>query len=292
MVEISKRRTDRISIALPVSVSGTDDTGKPFAEDATTVTVSEHGAAIALRTALVPGQKIIIRRQRTRISREAECHVVAQVGKQAGLQTFSVAFRKPAPGFWDVYFPTLPPDADTAGRALVGCTVCGTRKIVHLDPTELAIYNANRQLSLNCDTCKKSTIWLESQQEAAKQPGSGPANPARLGAARTPQGRDQRKHRRVAAEIPVCIRQAGSDDDVATTVDISSGGLCFISSREYRTGSHIQVAVPYSPTALNVFVDARIAHSSKMPSQGIYRFGIIYLAENEPNRKLGATENR
>jgi hypothetical protein len=39
----------------------------------------------------------------------------------------------------------------------------------------------------------------------------------------------------------------------------------------------------YSPTAVNVFVDARVVYSSKVPSQEIYRLGIIYLAENEPS---------
>jgi hypothetical protein len=32
---------------------------------------------------------------------------------------------------------------------------------------------------------------------------------------------------------------------------------------------------------LNVFVDARVVHSFKVPSQELYRLGIMYLAENE-----------
>jgi hypothetical protein len=281
MAEISKRRSDRVLITLPVSVSGTDAAGKPFSEDATTVTVAQNGGAIALKSVLVPGQEIIIRRRRTPVARVAECRVVGKVADQPGLQVFSVAFRKPAAGFWDIYFPPLPADKDTAGRALLECKVCGTRKIVHLDPVKLAAYNAHRQLSLNCAMCGKSTIWLKSQQETTKRPELRPPNPARLAAAPSPRAENQRKHRRVAAEIPVCIRQAGSDDDVATTLDISRGGLLFTSSRHYQSGSYIQVAVPFLPKALNVFVDARVVHSSKVPSQELYRLGIMYLAENE-----------
>ena len=283
MAETSKRRSDRISLTLPLSVSGRDAADNPFSEDATTVRVSQHGAAVALKTELAPGQEIIIRRHRTRVPREAECHVLGQIGKQAGLHIFSVAFRKPAVGFWDVYFPPLPSDADTVGRALLGCEVCGTRKIVHLDPVELAAYNTNRQLFLSCDKCGKSTIWLESQQATTMQPALGAANPARLAAAPPALTKSQRKHRRVAAEIPVCIRQVGSHDDVAPTVDISRGGMGLISSRSYSVGSYIKVAVPYSPTRVNVFVDARVAHVSKVPSQELYRLGIMYLAENEPS---------
>ena len=283
MAGISKRRSDRVLISLPISVSGTDAAGKPFSEDATTVTVAQNGARIALRTALVPGQQIIVRRQRSPVPLVEECYVVGKVGYQLGQQVFSVAFCRPAVGFWDIYFPPLPADSDTAGRALLGCKVCGTRKIVHLDPVKLMAYDANRQLSLNCAKCGKATIWLESQQETTKRPELGPANPARLAVGPPPLAKNQRKHRRVAAEIPVCIRQAGSDDDVATTVDISHGGLRFTSSRHYHSGSYIQVAVPYSPKALNVFVDARVVHCFKVPSQELYRLGIMYLAENEPS---------
>jgi len=152
---------------------------------------------------------------------------------------------------------------------------------VHLDSAELATYNTHRQLSLNCTVCNKSTIWVESKQETTKQPELGPANPARLAAGPPPRIKNQRKHRRVATEILVCIRQAGAADDVATTVDISRGGLLFASRRPYRPGSYIQVAVPYVPSALSVFVDARVVHSSKPPSQELYRVGIMYLAENE-----------
>jgi len=282
MAEIAKRRSDRLSITLPVSVSGRDAAGNPFSEDATTVTVSLHGAAIALKTELAPGQDITIRRHRTSVPREAECHVLGQIGRQPGLYIFSVAFLKPAVGFWDVYFPPLPSDADTAGRALLGCKVCGTRKIVHLDPEELALFNANRQLSLNCDNCGKLTIWLESREEATKEPELGTPNSLRLAVVPPLVHDNRRKHRRVAAEIPVCIRQVGSDDDVAASVDISHGGMRLVSSRNYSVGSYIKVAVPYSPTAVNVFVDARIVHVSKVPPQELYQLGIMYLAENEP----------
>lgn len=284
MAEISKRRSDRISLTLPLSISGKDVAGNAFSEDATTVTVSLHGAAIALKTEIVPGQDIIIRRLRTPAPREAECHALGQIGKQPGLYIFSVAFLKQAVGFWDVYFPPLSSEGGIAGRALLECKACGTRRVVHLDPAELALYSASPQLSLNCENCKKSTTWLESRQETTKQPDLGAADPVRLAVAPMPApvGDNRRRHRRVTADIPVCIRQVGSDDDVSTTFDISQGGMGLMSSRNYRVGSYIKVAVPYSPTAVNVFVDARVVHVSEAPFQDLFRLGIMYLAENEP----------
>jgi hypothetical protein len=172
---------------------------------------------------------------------------------------------------------------DTAGRALLGCQVCGSRRIVHLDADELGDYNASRQISLHCDTCGKSTTWLESGQETAKQPEVPAPNPARLEVAVPPAIENRRKYRRVAAVIPVCIRKAGADDDVSTSLDISRGGMRLTSSRYYSVGTYIKVAVPYSSTAVNVFVDARVVHVSQASPEGVFQLGVMYLAENEPS---------
>jgi hypothetical protein len=159
---------------------------------------------------------------------------------------------------------------------------CGARKVVHLDSAELSDYNANRKLSLACASCRRKTMWLESREDLTKTAPPKPANPGRMETAPPLRTHNQRKHRRVPVEIPVCIRQSGSEDDLATTADISHGGLLLISRREYRAGTYIQVAVPYSADAANIFVDARVVHTSGVPSQNLYRIGITYLAENQP----------
>ena len=121
---------------------------------------------------------------------------------------------------------------------------------------------------------------MELEQPTTAAPALNPANPARLSS--PPLASNRRRQRRLAADVPVCIRRSGDSDDLATTVDISHGGVCFASRQRYQTGDYIQVAVPYSATAANVFVDARIAHGSQGPSADVYHYGIRYLAENEP----------
>ena len=284
MSTAGQRRTDRVSISMPISVSGTDPTGKSFSEDASTVTVSQYGAAIALKRSLSPGQDVTIRRLRTPLPREAECHVIGKIGTQADLQVFSVTFLHPCVGFWDIYFPALPADIETAGRIFVMCQTCGTRRIVHLNAQQLTAYEASRRLTYPCDNCGRATVWTAPKQEAAKSSAIKTANPTRLSPTPEPANREnRRKHPRLAAQIPVCIRQAGTDDEVANTVDISRGGLCFTSSRAYPAGSYIQVAIPYSPTGVNIFVDARVVHTHQMPSSDLYRHGVMYLAENAPS---------
>lgn len=280
MSDAGKRRTDRVSITLPISISGIDSSGKPFSEDASTVTVSQFGAAIASKSPLTGGQELIIRRQRNRTVREAECQVITQIGYKGDLQVFSVAFQNPAVGFWDIYFPSLPADIETAGRAFVMCKTCNTRRIIHLNSQELTTYHANHQLLSPCDSCGKSTLWVESQQDPAKSIEVKVANSTRLTPPAPPPVENLRKHRRVTAEIPVCIRQVDTEDQMATSMDISRGGLCFNSTRPYPAGSYIQVAVPYSPTAVNIFVDARVVHTAKVADSDTYKHGVMYLAEN------------
>lgn len=281
MSNTGKRRTDRVSISMPVTVSGTDAAGKPFSEHASTVTVSQFGAAIAVKSLLTPGQDITILRSRSGTVREAKCQVLGQIATPGEPKIFTVAFHGPAVGFWDIYFPALPADNETAGRVFVMCRTCGTRRIVHLNAAQLTSYETSHRVSHPCETCGKSTVWVESQQPVASSPELKVANPARLAPAPAPAAREnQRKHRRLQAEIPVCIRQAGTDDEVATSVDISRGGLCFISRRAYPAGTYIQVAIPFSPTAVNVFVEARVVHTFPMLSGDLYRHGVMYLAEH------------
>lgn len=281
MAETAKRRSDRVLITLPVSISYRKAEGRPLWEDASTVTVSEHGAAIATKRVLNPGQEIMIRRFRESAPREAACKVIGRTGTQGELNIFSVTFLKNEVGFWDIYFPPIDANPEVAGRALLNCKTCGTRKIVHLSPVDLKAFGDNRQVSMPCDKCKKSTIWVAAQGDTAKHLDLMPANADRLAPTPSSRGENRRRHRRVAAEVAVCIRESGLDDDMAVTSDISRSGLCFISSRRHQAGAYIQVAVPYSPTAANIFVEARVMHVSAVPSESRYRHGIMYLGENE-----------
>ena len=110
------------------------------------------------------------------------------------------------------------------------------------------------------------------------------AEPAEAGSDRATHGREPAQIP-VAAVIPVCIRKAGADDDVSTSLDISHGGMRLTSSRYYPQGTYIKVAVPYSSTAVNVFVDARVVHISQAPTQEGYQLGVMYLVENNRRRK-------
>ena len=226
MVETIKRRSDRVLIALPVSVSGTDAAGKSFSEDTTTTTVSQYGGAIGMKTALVSGQEITIRRLRT--STPASPNATSRADR-AACRSASLQCGVPATGDGILGIFTFPHYPLT--KTLPGELCWGVRSAERAVSCILIRENWRSTTPIvnlrNCPQCGSARFWLEAEREAATRPKLRPAVIRATGAL----ANNQRKHRRVAAEMPVCVRQAGADDDVASTVDISHGGLRFTSSR-------------------------------------------------------------
>ena len=82
---------------------------------------------------------------------------------------------------------------------------------------------------------------------------------------------------RIRSNICVCIRQPGFDDLVVNSEDVSRGGLCFKSNKQYIVGSRVDVAMPYAAGAANIFVPARIVHAQRLFEEGLVKYGISYV---------------
>jgi hypothetical protein len=87
---------------------------------------------------------------------------------------------------------------------------------------------------------------------------------------------------RLHTRLTACVRQAGSDDELAVCEDISPLGVCFRSKRRYDARAIVEVAVPYSPDAANIFLPAAVVYSEEMPKAGLFRHGAEY---RKPPRK-------
>jgi hypothetical protein len=58
-------------------------------------------------------------------------------------------------------------------------------------------------------------------------------------------------------------------------VNVSRGGVCFHSSRIYAQDTWIQIAVPYTPGAANIFVAGRIVRCRKL-DKALIEYGVEY----------------
>ena len=93
-----RRRSERSPLGLPLAVRGVSLDTKPFQEDTFTLSVSAHGALVALTTIVTLGQSLYLRNPRT----EDEVQVwVTRFGPVRGAwNQVGIEFVQPHPDFW------------------------------------------------------------------------------------------------------------------------------------------------------------------------------------------------
>ena len=109
-----RRRTLRVSMALPVIVHGQNEMGEKFCTRAMTYSVNQQGALVALEESVVPGQSLLLVNENT--SRSAETRVAHVRRDREGKRFVGVECVNPDSNFWKMTFPT--PGARPMRRAV------------------------------------------------------------------------------------------------------------------------------------------------------------------------------
>jgi hypothetical protein len=94
---------------------------------------------------------------------------------------------------------------------------------------------------------------------------------------------NRRKHPRTKVSYKASIRRSGFTDDLVTCEDMSKGGLCFKSRKQYFKGTDIEVAVPYSPGGNAIYVPAQIAWVVEITKDKLYKCGASYRRVSRPS---------
>lgn len=281
MASAPLRRTDRVSLTLLLEVSGTDAQGREFKVPARTLLLNRGGAVIVVDRDLTPDQRIHLQRRAANEShRKGEVRVVGQFGRQEDGYLYGVEILDPGMDVWGVEFPPLAESLEAVARMLLECTYCRGREVVHLNELELRAFETNRGIARHCKVCGVPSIWIQAPHEDEKKLTSraGRGKRASDDRASPPSEAEQRERQRMRLKtrLTACVRQVGADDELAVCEDISPVGMCFRSKRRYDNDSAIEVAVPYSPDAANIFLPARIVYSEQMPKAGLFRHGTEY----------------
>jgi hypothetical protein len=265
------RRSDRVSMSIPVEIAGIDRRGHRFAVLARTCFISRYGASVLLQQKLDPDQKITISHIHRKVKTPAR--VIGQIGIEIEGQVYAVALMEPRLDFWGVRFPEN--DSEPIAQVLLECTGCETCKVVPLNDLELAVFKANDRLSLDCQQCKKVTFWKEVPEEQGAT-----ERPEKRGATETPDLEkgleNRRKYPRLKIKLVACIRLHNSSDDVVLVMDASKGGIRFRSQKSYLISEWVQVSVPYTPGTANIFTQGRIAWR-KAFSETWNEYGLKYI---------------
>jgi hypothetical protein len=267
VIEHKARESERISLGLPIQVTGSNLFGDVFRCEGWTEVVTQNGARIRLKQTLALDQEITVLSVET--GKEAAARVVNRVNGKSKQNVYGIMLLNPETQPWGINFPPKGDSAGTVGRIVLECLVCHTREIVYLDGFELEILESSENLSHFCRRCTDSTMWKKSFE---------PLPALQLKAeASSGNGQEHRHETRLEVRTMACIRSLEFGDELVKVRNVSRRGLCFEGLRAYEKDWKIEVAIPFSAGGGNIFLPARIAGVHNIPSGSLTLFGVEYI---------------
>ena len=267
VIERKARQSERISLALPIQVTGSNLFGDVFLCEGWTEVVSQNGARIRLKQNLAPDQEITV--LCTETGKEAVARVVGRVNGKSKQNAYGIMLLNPEEHPWGINFPPRGDSAGAVGRIVLECLACHMRELVYLDGFELEVLESSENLSRFCRRCTDSTLWQKSfeplpalQPDAVNSPGNS---------------QERRRETRREVRTMACIRSREFGEELVKVRNVSRNGLCFEGRQAYEKDWKIEVAIPFSSGGGNIFLPARIARVQNIPSGSITLFGVEYV---------------
>ncbi len=265
-----KRRSDRLMLTIPLRVHWTDSTGAKIKAEGRTLVLNRHGARIQIGEKLTVGS--LVRIVNLINNREAEFHVVgptAPPSEKGG--EWGVEYSNPKEDIWGIRFPPIEGDIAEAA-ALLECRSCHSPVMLRLSLVEVEVLEATGILNRPCESCNRKASWGYAEKQLAVE-GAKPTPTSNKAAA---SGSDLRRHRRVALQMPVRVRDYQGGVEVSKSDNVSKGGFSFVSEKNYAIGTGLMVACPYSPTGQTPEVHARIVRQRTIPGTNRKVYGVSY----------------
>ena len=266
----SQRRSDRISIELPIEVIGYDADGSHFIQEGHTRLISRHGGLIVLKRKLPPEAELIL--VNTQLKDQAAVRVVGHAESEPDGEVYGVAFLDANKSLWRVAFPPMDEAEAALARVLLHCAGCHSQEVVHFTEVDMEIFASKQELIRSCKSCSRATVWKQLGPETTSA--TAPIATAEPESRHEQSPIEKRRHPRKKVKLLACIRQSGREH-VVDCDDVSRGGFCFKGYRKYVVDMEIDVAMPYTRGGGNIFLPARIAHC-KAGAAGVFKCGVAY----------------
>ncbi len=265
-----KRASDRIEFQIPIEVAGTDCLGSHFFDRSHALVISRHGGKIGLVRKLVPQQEVAIRCLAT--GREADARIVGLTGKSKGFYHYGIKFFGGEHNIWGIEFPPLTESEGSPRRVFLECSGCKNREVMCLDDFELEVLQVNGHLSLPCKRCRDVSLWRKFREDMSESEIAASVSPPPV----APKRRNRRREPRREIRVEACVRTSRFGQDLVKIRNVSRGGLCFTSLREYMLGEVVEIAAPYWPGGGNIFLSAEIVWLKPLSSEGSTVYGIVF----------------
>lgn len=265
------RRSERVFLNLRVRISAPAERGEDFVGEGQTIDVSHDGAAIMVDRDLRVGQTIKVRR--VGVNKEAAARVVGYYQDHASnSRVFGIALTESKANLWDIVFPTIADLDQAVLRALLRCVACGRLEVAYLNEFESDLFLNHHSVARLCGQCGGWTTWIRPY-------GYVPVSPedAEESGVLDSGKQNHRSDERLRAETVGCIRNPALGNDVVLVSDLRRGGVSFFSPNQYAEGASIEMAVPYTSKAPNVFSLVRIVGARKGKERNLTEYRATYL---------------
>lgn len=282
---IERRRSDRLTLTVPLVISGVDENGEEFECDAQTVNVNRDGARILIPRFLRSGQQVKVVNKLNR--RKAVFRVAGPLApltekggefgfmgpialEDRGKGETGTAGSDPSSSLWGIRFPPFIAGEEAAPKALVACRQCKTVELIHTSLIEIEVLETSGILARRCVKCGAETPWGYSETEL--QTAGSAENPAFAAAS----GEERRRHRRVVLQMPILIRDYFGGAEVTKSENVSKGGVGFASEKIYQIGQGVMIACPYDKASHNIEVPGHIASRRDITGTNRKLYGVRY----------------
>lgn len=278
MLKKNLRRSERVILNLRLRVSAPVERGEDFLGEGETIDVSHDGASILLDRDLRVGQTIKIRR--VGANKEALARVVGCYQDHGSTgRVFGVAFCDDESNLWDIAFPPAAGLEEAVLRSLLRCVACGRLEVSYLNEFESDLFLNHHSVARLCGQCGGWTTWARPYRtipSASDASVSGGA--AQLDAQDAePQNLNNRPDQRLRTETVGCIRNLSLGNEVVLVSSLAREGVNFFSSNQYPEGASIEMAIPYTSKAPNVFSLVRIVGARREKDSSLTEYRAAYL---------------
>ena len=273
--EVERRRSERLLITVPIRVEGVDRDGEKFTRrDPDARHQSARGANLP-EAAVAAGAMLLITTLVGR--RTAKFRVVGPTQPSSG-ERRRMGRRVPGTELQHLgHRISSPRVAEGECTALLECRRCHAVKLSHLSMVEHEVLGTSGLLVKECEACGRSTSWSYKEPSmplAGDDAGAALPRPETL--AEQPAGSNRRIHNRVALQLPIRVRGFYGAEEFTRTENVSRGGVCFITDRNYEVGEVILVTCPFEKGGHNIEVRGQVVRRREMQGTGRKIYGVSY----------------
>jgi hypothetical protein len=270
---MTRRRSDRIYVQVPVRLSGKDRSGAEFEEETVTVNINRHGACITLTQFIEPEQSVRVKNLRNGL--EQDFRVVGLVRQVFGNRAeWGLELTDPEIDFWGVEF--VPPPESVEPKILLQCMACSKVLLGFVSRLQFDMLMHTGLISRHCEQCGETTRWQPSEPEL----------PPEIARRISPPEHERRKNRRLRIAMHLRLTGANGESEIVQTADASKGGLCFFSKKPHAVGEWVSLILPYGEGGRPSETLAKVVWAREVPGGKLY--GASYAASDFALKGAGA----